>query len=115
MWSSPFANHRFQMGVTIMGFAEHFGLHGLMSCFRNNSFSMEAFIVDLPLCIGQRTPLWFQRSCVGIHYEKQQLTTQVVDHQPSCQMFVLRRQPAGSYASMLLDYNFCVVLGLGSA
>ena len=27
MGCSPFANSHFQMGVTVMGFAEHFGLH----------------------------------------------------------------------------------------
>ena len=26
MGCNPFANYRFQMGVTVMGFAEHFGL-----------------------------------------------------------------------------------------
>ena len=28
MGCSPFANYRFQMGVTVMGFAEHFGHNG---------------------------------------------------------------------------------------
>ena len=36
----PFANSCFQMGVTVMGFAEDFGLNGLSFCHRSTLFTL---------------------------------------------------------------------------
>ena len=47
MGCSPFANSRFQMGVTIMGFAEHFGLY---SNLMQSKFSLFMRFLSLGYC-----------------------------------------------------------------
>ena len=49
MGSFPFANYRFQMGVTVMGFADHFGLSVSHTIFIN---TFNTFRITTPKCFS---------------------------------------------------------------